>query len=184
MKIEKIEELTLGSNFFESTGMSKLKVSRRADRGNGRMGTVESYVLFPIRSISVSKALELAGNAPQPPVERQRVEGAWHSVPKWGDTKYLKEKAQHDMDVGFAIISLGLDVTFKDRGGEELRGHKERIECLKSQGFSQFHFEQLNKDIQELTASSEAAEEEANVDFSLTPSESSETTSGESLEEK
>jgi hypothetical protein len=184
MQIEKIEELTLGSNFFESTGMSKLKVSRRVDRDNGRTGTDESYVLFPIRSISVSKALELAGNAPQPPSKREHIQGAWHNVPQHGDAAYLKKKAAFDLDVGFAIISLGLDVAFKDKEGKEIREHKERIECLKSQGFSQFHFEQLNKDIQELTSSVEAAQEEAEVNFSLVPSELSEPTSSESLEEK
>jgi hypothetical protein len=164
--------------------MSKLKVSRRIDRSNGRTGTDSSYVLFPIRSISVSKALELAGDAPQPPVERTQVEGAWHSVPKWGDTAYLKKKAQFDLDLGFAIISLGLDVKFKDAQGNEIKGHKERIECLKSQGFSQYHFEQLSADINLLTKSGEEAKEEARVDFFSEASELSEVTSGENSEAK
>jgi hypothetical protein len=183
MQIEKIEELTLGSNFFDSSGVSKLKISKRVERADGRIGTDVSYVLFPIRSIDMSKALAGAGNAPTPPSKREFIEDKWHNVPQWGDAAYLKEKAKHSEKGGLVAISLGLDVKFKDKEGNEIKEDERRIECLKSQGLSQNHFTQLLKDIQELTTTAQATQEEAEVDFSLEPSDVSEPISSESSAE-
>lgn len=162
----KLDKFVLGSNRFQASGVSRLKVCQQE---SGR--TRADYVEIPIQSISVSEALALSGNAPTPPsIKVVQQDGNAVKAPDYGDKSYLKRKADFDQDLGFAIISLGLAVVFEDDNGKEITEPKKRIECLKTQGFSQAHFQELIRDIQNLTTSNEKETEDFFSEDSDVPS--------------
>ncbi len=146
----KLDKFVSGSNRFQATGVSRLKVCQQE---NGR--TRADYVEIPIQSISVSEALALTGNAPVPPSIKVMQGEHYVKVPDYGDKSYLQRKAAFDQDLGFAIISLGLAVVFENPEGNEITDPKMRIGCLKTQGFSQAHFQELIRDIQNLTTTND-----------------------------
>lgn len=162
----KLDKFVLGSNRFQATGVSRLKVCQQE---NGR--TRADYVEIPIQSISVSEALALTGDAPVPPSTKVMQGEHYVKVPDYGDKSYLKRKSEFDQDLGFAIISLGLAVVFENGDGNEITEPKKRIECLKTQGFSQAHFQELIRDIQNLTTTND----EERTDFFSEPSDVPET---------
>jgi hypothetical protein len=156
IKKERITKLVRGQNVFKSTGLSEIKVTR-----NGEIVCLE----IPIRSTGVSELIDaFRGKAPKPPIINKLIEpdselGKELKITKKNAIKifdytneaYLKEKEQHDSQLGLAIALQGLDFEITNEDGSVITEQDEKIKVMKEMGMSGEQFSQLVSDITNLT---------------------------------
>jgi len=167
MKTQRLTEFKEGTDIFISTGISKVKVTR-----NGEVECLE----VPVQSTGISDLITtFEQNAPTPPLtklfadpndpndviakEMKIAKKTWIKIPDLTDSDYLKQKEEHDSDMGTAILMKGMAVIIRDKNGEEVEDDKKKIETLKGMGMSADQFTQIVDDITSLTRWSEEEKE-------------------------
>jgi len=158
-----VEELVEGSAIFESNGLSRVKVTR-----NG----VEKILVLPIKSGGVSDLVDdLNKNAPTPPIvnklitpdseigkELKLVRKKFVQMFDYTDSTYIKDKEDHDSDLGMTVVLFGVDLPIKDKEGTLIEDAKRKLDILKGMGLTGNQFTQIFKDIQSLTTFAEERE--------------------------
>jgi len=151
-----VTEFKAGEKTFISTGVSSVKVT---DKDN------ITCLDIPIQSTGVTELIEtFKDKAPAPPLENTLItpesdpgiemginKNTWVKMPNFGDAVYLKEKEDHDSDLGMAVLLKGLAVDIKDEAGEMVTDRNKKIKILKSMGMSGDQFQQIINDVQDLT---------------------------------
>lgn len=160
IETKRITALTENESIFESRGVSRVKVTC-----DGKILALE----LPIKSTGVSDLIDtFSQNAPGPPginlvvepnseigrelgLTRRRIV----KVPDLTDPKYLRDKEEHDRNMGISVLIQGLEIDIKDAEGNVVTDPDKAIVILKKQGMSSDQFMQIIDDITSLTKWSE-----------------------------
>jgi len=156
MEKKRITQFQRGSKLFNSTGISRVKV------------TVEGEVQcleIPIKSTGVSELIDsFQKQAPTPPTIDVKAtpdsdigkslgltRNEWVKVFDTTDKGYLEAKANHDSNLGLKILMKGMDVEILDETGKKIEKDDDGIAVLKEMGLSGEQFSQIVGDITALT---------------------------------
>jgi hypothetical protein len=163
--VERITQLVVGDRIFESTGKSRVRVTRDG---------VPKDLEFVIRSAGIAEMLEqMQKDAPKPPARMQMVR--WDSevgralnvargtskpyyMGDLSDPEYLEKVEAHNRKTMFATINRSLVVDFVDKEGRPVQ----TTDALQTMGLTLGHFQKINLDIERLTQ----RDEEETEDFS------------------
>ena len=146
----KISKITRKDKLFESSGYSKLKVTKK-----GKAQILE----IPIKSSGVQDLIdEFTRKVPPPKAPRIRQYIRPNSMEakqsglsgfQWvydlTDEKYKKALDEYNMKLGWKVILAGLDLEIEGETDEE------KIKTLQEAGITDNHIKQLVEDIQNLT---------------------------------
>lgn len=178
MKTKRIDKFKKGSNVFQSTGISRVKVTEIVEEkdvdGNKKMVEEIICLEIPIQSTGISELINTyREKAPAPPVENvlldpESEEGKelgivkkqWVKMPNLADLTYIKDKEEHSGDMGIAIVLKGLAVPLIDEKDEEITDRSIKVKALKEMGISTDQFTQIAADITSLTRWTERERED------------------------
>jgi len=160
VKTKRVNEFVKGQDLFTSTGISRVKVTK-----DDKVECLE----IPITSTGVAELIDaLQEKAPQPPMSNKLVnpdddmgremglsKKTWVKVLDTSDPTYIKQKEDHETNLGLAIVLKGINVEIKNEKGVVVENDQEKIEILKGMGLSGDQFSQIVEDIQALTKWSE-----------------------------
>jgi len=152
----RVDKFVRGKSIFASTGISRVKVTK-----DGKVCCLE----IPIKSSGISELIDSFQRlAPSPPAKSELVKPGseiakelgittkqWVKVPDYSDSHYLKEKEEHNSNLGMAVALHGIAVALEDENGKEIKEEKEKIKLLKEMGLSGEQFSKIVEDITALT---------------------------------
>ena len=156
IQTRKLTEIRIGQKVFESSGISRVKVTQE-----GEIICLE----IPIQSTGVSELIDtFQEKAPAPPVANELVKAdseqgkamgltrnEWVKMPNYADPAYIKAKEKHDSDLTMAILLKGMAVKILDEQGNQVDDRQKRIDALRGMGMTADQFSQIVKDIASLT---------------------------------
>lgn len=163
-EVEVLEEITEGDDLFKSNGYSFIKVTK-----SGEVKPVK----IPIQSTGITELIDsFEDTAPKPPAkdvlvhpdsdmgkEMGLVKKQWVKIQDFSNEEYQKEKAEHESNLGIAMLMRGMAMVVKDKDGNEVKDKQKKIDILRGMGMSGDQFSQVIEDIQNLTRWSEEEKE-------------------------